>query len=84
MKTAKGVSRCGGRVVTRVKGRFCGYCTSGRGPAANATSSALSSAALARLAKGEAATARVKASRKTRRRVGLLLSTKLNFILRSL
>jgi hypothetical protein len=71
-------------VVTRVNGRFCGYCTSGRGPAAKVTSSAFSSAALARFANGEAAKAKVKASRKTRRRLGWLLSTKLNFILRSL
>jgi hypothetical protein len=77
-------------VVTRVNGRFCGYCTSGRGPAAKVTSStdslaaADSSDALARLANGEVAKAKVKASRKTRRRLGWLLSTKLNFILRSL
>src|SRR5438552_1031150 len=32
LKTAKGVSSCGGRAVNRMSGRFCGYATRSRRP----------------------------------------------------
>jgi hypothetical protein len=35
LKTSNGVSSCGGRVVMRMTGRFCGYLTSGRSPFSN-------------------------------------------------
>jgi hypothetical protein len=35
LKTENGVSSCGGRVVMRMSGRFCGYFTSGRSPLTN-------------------------------------------------
>src|SRR4051794_33414257 len=35
LKTEKGVSSCGGRAVSPIIGRFCGYFTSGRSPLSN-------------------------------------------------
>src|SRR3954452_9575356 len=49
LNTENGVSSCGGRLVSPIIGRFCGYLTSGRSPLSNGSVTVSSAKALTEL-----------------------------------